>query len=222
MTTIAIAGATGVVGTRALAHFLEDSRVSRVVAVGRRPLQQQHSKLTSRVSDLSDPAAVADALGEPVNVAICCLGTTIKKAGSKEAFAAVDHDAVVAFAQAALRRGAVRFVLVSSVGADAASSSFYLKTKGQTEAGVERLGYQQVTCLHPSFIDDEGARTELRPFERISLPIMKTAFSVFGKKSRLAPITADAVGRAIVRLAFDETAERCRIVDGQKLHEAGE
>ena len=215
---VTIAGASGIVGARALHHLLARPDVERIIAVGRRRLPERLEKLDSHVVDLGSSSAIAAVLPPGIAVAICCLGTTLKKAGSKEAFRAVDHDAVLAFAEAALERGAQRFVLVSSLGADARARSFYLRIKGETEEALARLGYAQLTVVRPSFIDDQGARSEYRPLERFALPLARIVFSIVGRASRYAPVSADAIGKAVVRLAFDETIERVRIVESEQLH----
>jgi uncharacterized protein YbjT (DUF2867 family) len=218
MKTVVIAGASGVVGSRALHHLLGREDVGRVVALGRRPLALQHPKLVSTVVDLRSAAAVAPEIPDGVDVAVCCLGTTMKQAGSREAFRAVDHDAVVAFGEAARSRGARRFLVVSALGASARSRSFYLRTKGEAEEALARLGYPEVTVLRPSFIDDEGARRDARLGERVALPIARAVFSVLGRTSRYAPASADVVARALVRLAFDGGAAGVRVVESDALH----
>lgn len=220
-TNVVIAGASGVVGQRALHHLLASGDVGGVVALGRRPLPLQHEKLTSRVVDLRNETATAAAMPDGTVVAICCLGTTLKQAGSKEAFRAVDYDAIVTFAEAAREQGAQRFVLVSSLGANPRAGNFYLRTKGETEEALARLGYPQLTVLRPSFIDDEGARGDYRPLERLMLPIARSIFSVIGKTRRYAPISADVIGKAIVRLAFDDTTESVRVVESDAVHVLG-
>lgn len=221
MRQVVITGATGVVGSRALQHLLERADLSRVIALGRRPLEVQHAKLTSKVVDLRDVDALAKEIPEGTSAAICGLGTTIKQAGSQEAFRAVDLDAVVAFGKAARQRGVPRFVLVSAIGADPRSSIFYSRTKGEAEAGLSALGFEQLTFLHPSFIDDEGTRRDDRLGERLGLPVAKALFSLVGQTHKYAPIKAVTLGRAAVALAFDETTERVRTVDGPALFSAG-
>jgi uncharacterized protein YbjT (DUF2867 family) len=221
VTTVAIAGASGVVGTRVLGLLLAREEVRLVVAVGRRVLPGTDEKVVSRVVVRWTEESLASELPDRVGLAVSCLGTTMKQAGSKGAFRAVDHDAVVAFAAAALARGARRFLLVSSIGASARSGSFYLRTKGETEEALARLGYPQLTILRPSFIDDQGARREFRLGERVGLPLARAAFAVLGRRSRYAPIPADVIARALVRLAFDETDERVRVVESDRLHAAG-
>ncbi len=221
MKTAVITGASGVVGARTLHHLLERDDVARVVTLGRRPLPVRHEKLVPRTVDLRSPAAMEPEIPEGADVAFCCLGTTMKQAGSKEAFRAVDRGAVVAFGEAARRRGVPRFLLVSSIGASARSRNFYLRTKGEAEDGLAQLGFAQLTVVRPSFIDDQGARPEARMGERLTLPVFRAVFTVLGRKRRFAPIPADVIGRALVRLAFDETAERVRTIESDALHRLG-
>ena len=219
---VVIAGASGIVGTRALQHLLARDDVAHVVAVGRRALPLQHDKLISRMVDLQRKSAIASEIPDRTAVAICCLGTTLKQAGSKEAFRAVDYDAILAFAEAAREERVERFVLVSSIGASPRARSFYLRTKGETEDALVRLNFSHLVVVRPSFIDDQGMRHDYRPLERLTLPLARVIFSVVGKTSRYAPISADAIGQAVVRLALDDTGtERVRIVESEQLHELG-
>ncbi|WP_437595112.1 NAD(P)H-binding protein [Sorangium sp. So ce1000] len=222
MRTVAIIGASGVVGSRVLEHLLAREDVGRVIALGRRVVSVQHPKLESRVVDLQRAAAMIAELPDGVDVAISAIGTTLKNAGSQAAFRAVDHDAVLAFANAARSKGAQRFLFVSSVRADAGSGSFYLRTKGEVEDGLAQLGFPQLIVLRPSLIDDQGARPEHRFGERLALSISRALFSLVGNKThRFAPIPADVIARALVRLAFDSSHERSRIIESDRLHELG-
>jgi uncharacterized protein YbjT (DUF2867 family) len=221
MKSIVIVGASGVVGSRALEHLLACDGVGHVVALGRRLLPVQHEKLVSKVVDLQSSTALRQAVPSDEAIAVCCLGTTMKQAGSKPAFRAVDHDAVVAFGEAARGAGAQRFLLVSATGANAQSRNFYLKTKGEAEEALARTGFSQLTVLRPSFIDDQGTRTDHRLAERIGLPISRALFSIVGRTRRYAPIRADVIAKALVRLAFDVTTERLRIIESDQLHALG-
>lgn len=218
---VVIAGASGVVGSRALAHLLAREDVGSVVALGRRELSTRDDKLVSKVVDLQSSAALAREIPTGSCVALCCLGTTMKKAGSREAFRAVDRDAVVTFAEAARQKDVPRFVVLSSLSADPRSRNFYLRTKGEMERALTELGFPQLTVLRPSLIDDQGTRSEFRLGERVGLALSRALFSVVGKTHRLAPIPADTLGRALVYLAFDKTAEPLRIVESDRLHEIG-
>jgi uncharacterized protein YbjT (DUF2867 family) len=175
----------------------------------------------SEVVDLQSSAALGQAIPRDTAIAVCCLGTTMKQAGSKPAFRAVDHDAVVAFGEAARAMGAQRFLLVSATGANARSRNFYLRTKGEAEEALAHTGFSQLTVLRPSFIDDEGTRADHRVAERIGLPISRALFSILGKTRRYAPIRADVIAKALVRLAFDDTAERLRMIESEQLHALG-
>jgi uncharacterized protein YbjT (DUF2867 family) len=221
MKSVAITGASGVVGARVLDLLLARDDVGRIVALGRRPLATRHDKLVSKVVELQSVAAMERELPDGIDLAICCLGTTMKQAGSKEAFRAVDRDAVVAFGEAALHRGARRFLLVSSLGASAGAGGFYLRTKGEAEEAMARLGFPQLTILRPSFIDDEGTRKDDRLGERLTLPVARALFAVLGKTRRFAPIPAGVIARALERLAFDETAQPVRTVQSEELHVLG-
>src|SRR5207249_4984705 len=122
MATAWLAGGSGLVGGVLLGALLEEDFFARVVCAGRRTLPRQHLKLAQVLVDFSSPAALT-ALEAP-QAAFSCLGTTLRKAGSREAFRAVDHDAVLAFAEAAHSKGARAFLHVSALGADRRSRIF--------------------------------------------------------------------------------------------------
>lgn len=158
-----LAGATGAVGTALLDILLAREDGSRVLAVGRRAPPQKHARLEWVQAELED---FQEALsGRTFDQAFCCLGTTMKRAGSKAAFRAVDLDGVTAFAGAARVGGAGFFGLVSAAGADARSRNFYLRTKGEAEAAVEALGFPSLAIMQPGLL--RGAREEFRAGERL-------------------------------------------------------
>src|ERR1700756_1416032 len=128
---VLLAGANGLAGGCALDALLEAPEVQRVTAVSRRPLARQHRRLANRIVQFE--RLEAQLKGASCDVALCCLGTTIRQAGSEQAFRAVDVDCVLAFARAAKAAGARRFVVISSVGADTNARNFYLRTKGEME-----------------------------------------------------------------------------------------
>jgi uncharacterized protein YbjT (DUF2867 family) len=194
MTTVWLAGASGLVGGELLRLLLADPAFSKVISVGRRTLLIDDPKLLQEKVDFAD-ATSFDALAAP-EVAFSCLGTTIKKAGSQEAFGAVDHDAVLAFARAARAKGARAFVHVSSLGADPGARSFYAAVKGQLEADAAALGFESVHALRPSILD--GHRAESRPLERIGLAFGRALGPVLGK---YRPTPATAVARTMIAKA---------------------
>jgi uncharacterized protein YbjT (DUF2867 family) len=196
--TALVAGATGLVGSHVLALLLADAHWSRVVTVGRRRTSQQHDKLQQRVLDLGELEIVSDL--PHVDDVFCCLGTTIKQAGSQPAFRQVDHALVVGLARAGLRAGATQFLLVSAIGADPESRVFYSRVKGETEAAIRTLPYQGLQIFRPSLL--LGERPEFRLGERIAMlgaPVLQAL--LFGRLRRYRPIHAATVARAMIAIA---------------------
>jgi uncharacterized protein YbjT (DUF2867 family) len=189
--TAVIAGATGLVGSRLLDLLLADDTWERVVAVGRRQVERSHPRLEQQVvdfADLGDLPACTDAFS--------CLGTTIKAAGSQDAFRAVDHDAVVALAEAAYRAGAERFLHVTALGASPRSRVFYNRVKGETERDVAASGVPATVAFRPSMLD--GDRTESRPAERVGLVAMRAVAPLLGRyrPTRVTDLAAAMVAAA--------------------------
>jgi uncharacterized protein YbjT (DUF2867 family) len=159
-----LAGASGLTGGCVLDALLEAPDVSRVLAVSRRPLGREHPRLANRIVQF---ARFEEQLkGASCDAALCCLGTTLRKAGSQEQFRAVDVGCVIAFARAAKAANARRFVVVSSVGADPAARNYYLRTKGEMEGGLEELGFESLDILQPSVL--LSWRSEMRPLELVA------------------------------------------------------
>jgi uncharacterized protein YbjT (DUF2867 family) len=197
--TALLVGATGLVGGHCLGRLLEEPAYARVTVLVRRPLGRKHEKIDERVVDF-------DKLGElsPVPEAddvFVCLGTTIKAAGSREAFARVDHDYVVRAAELGRKGGAKRICAVSSVGADSASSNFYLRVKGEAERDLGALGFEVIEILRPSFL--VGERQERRPGEAIGIALTRVASGLMlGPLRPYRPIDAKIVAQALVRAAL--------------------
>jgi uncharacterized protein YbjT (DUF2867 family) len=188
-----IAGATGLVGSACLNRLLADPEYERVIAVVRRPLAA-HPKLEPRIIDF-DKLRDLDAF--PVDDVFCALGTTIKKAGSQAEFRKVDFEYPKLLAEFGRRCGAGRIALVSSVGADASSSNFYLRVKGETEAAVISTGYESAHIFRPSFLI--GERAERRLGEQVAGPAMNAlGFLLIGSLRRYRAIPAERVGAAMV------------------------
>ena len=195
--TALIAGATGLVGAELLDLLLADPEVARVHSLVRRPSGRANDALAEQVVDFSNLAA--DAIAPPVDEAYCCLGTTMRAAGSRDAFRTVDFELVVAFARLALRLGAPSLTVISSLGADPKSRSFYLRTKGEVEQELIALGLPSLGIVRPSLL--LGLRRELRIGERagelglrLASPLLK------GSLARYRPVHARTVARAMVDL----------------------
>lgn len=195
MKTALLAGATGLVGGELLKILLERPEYGRVVAIVRRPLALSHSKLEQRVVDFDRLAEHADAFA--VDDVYCCLGTTIKRAGSQAAQRRVDFDYPLAIAELARAQGARRYMLVSSMGADAKSSFFYMRLKGEVEAAVTGAGLPAVHIFRPSLL--LGQRQEVRFGERIAVALSPLYGLLMSARSR--PIAARDVAQAMVNVA---------------------
>lgn len=148
--TALVIGSTGLIGTELCQQLLTSEQYSQVIIINRRPSGLSDKKLTERVIDFSD---LEDVGGLPkIDHAFCCLGTTMKKAGSKEAFYRVDFDYVYSFGKLAKSLGCHTFVLVSAMGADAHSSVFYNRVKGEAEEAIGKLGFKSSHFVRPSLL----------------------------------------------------------------------
>ena len=194
---IVIAGGSGLVGKQ-LADCLALSG-AEVHLVSRRPTGQSKPNVQEHVAPSVDwPAIVARI--QPA-VAISCLGTTIRTAGSQEAFKAVDHDLVLAFAAASHNAGAQHFITVSSVGAMTASGNFYLRTKAEMERGLINIGFQRIDIIRPSLLTG-GKRETHRPGEafRILLSPLVDRLMI-GPMRKFASTPSHILAQAIATLA---------------------
>jgi uncharacterized protein YbjT (DUF2867 family) len=192
-----IFGATGLVGRASLGLLLVEERYGRVMAIGRREPVHTHAKLMVRHAALDSIEALDDPALGSVDDVFCCLGTTISKAGSQEAFRRVDHDYVINAATFAKRRGARHFLMVTAVGADARSRVFYSRVKGETEDAVAKLGIENVSIFRPSLII--GQREESRAKERLAKSVANAlSFAMVGPLSKYRPIEATTIARAML------------------------
>jgi uncharacterized protein YbjT (DUF2867 family) len=197
--TVLVAGATGLVGREVLAGLLADDTVAAVHTLGRRDVPLRHPKLTQHQVDFKALPALPR-----VDEAFVALGTTIKVAGSQEAFRAVDHDAVVAVAKAAKAVGAKRLGVVSAMGADKRSAIFYNRVKGETEEALAALGFDTLVIARPSFLagDRESLDQPVRGGEKLALRIsrMLAPFIPNNLKSIDAKLVARALLEGVPRL----------------------
>jgi uncharacterized protein YbjT (DUF2867 family) len=198
--TAAIFGATGLVGRACLDLLLADERYVRIIAIGRREPALSHPKLVVRRAALDTVEALDDPALGAVDDVFCCLGTTLRKAGSQEAFRRVDLDYVVNAASFAKRHGAQHFLMVSAVGADARSRVFYSRVKGEAESAVAKLGIECVSIFRPSFI--LGPREESRSGERLGMVVAAAlSFAMVGRLAKYRPIAAATIARAMLAVA---------------------
>jgi len=198
--TALVAGASGLVGGHVLRLLLQDPTYARVTVLARRELALAHGKLDQRVVGFDHLAQIADF--PRVHDVFCCLGTTMKQAGSPDAFRKVDCTYVVELARVAVRHRASQFLVVTALGADPRSRIFYSRVKGEAEEAVRRLQFDGIQIFRPSML--VGARAESRPAERVAgllSPLVAWAF--VGPLARYRPIKAEAVARALVRVALE-------------------
>lgn len=202
---VLLAGASGMIGSRVLARLLAAPAGPLVLAPVRRPLGREDRRLVSLVCDLSDPAGDAalatrlQARSTALGAYVCCLGTTLRQAGSREAFLEVDRDLVLRLGAIARHLGARQAVMVSSVGASAQSGQFYLRVKGEVERGLAELGFARVDLVRPGLL--LGPRTERRPAEALGqrlAPLLNPLLAGPWRKYRA--IEADVVADAVTAL----------------------
>ena len=193
-------GATGLVGQDCLANLLESDEYDQVRVLCRRPLSVEHLKLDVQVIDLDDMQACQSSF--QVDDVFCCLGTTMKKAGSRQAFRHVDHDLVVLAGQMALRAGAQRFLVVSAVNANSRSPFFYSRVKGQMERALIKLELPLLAILQQSLL--RGQREDRRPaedwgniFNRVIEPLTRWT------DAHWLPVDSHKVADAMVGMALE-------------------
>ncbi len=197
-----LAGSTGLVGQSLLVQALADERIDVVIAPTRRALEPRPRLVNVDWRDLDLPEN--EALWR-VDGAICALGTTRRKAGSAEAFRAIDHDFVLTMASRLRLAGVRHFGLVSAAGADARSPFLYPRTKGDVEQAIRKLEFASLAIARPGFLD--GHRSEKRPVERAMLALFRALGPVLPASARVSPVAV--VARLLLEAAVQaEDGER--------------
>ncbi|WP_201861341.1 NAD-dependent dehydratase [Microvirga soli] len=182
MATLMLVGATGLVGGAVLRQAQDNAHVTRIVAPTRRELPS-HPKLENPLVDFEH--LPADAPWWAVDCVVCTLGTTIRKAGSQEAFRRVDHDYPLTVARLARQHGAGAFALNSATGADPRSRFFYNRVKGEVEEAVQAVGFPSFTVVRPALIG--GDRKEFRPAEFVAMRLLRLAEPLLPRRYRVVP-----------------------------------
>ncbi len=214
-----LAGASGLVGGFCLRRLLAHPGYDSVTVWTRRPLPIAHRKLRVELVDFDSLPVVSG----PCDEAFCCLGTTIRVAGSREAFRRVDHDYPLAMANHAKSAGANAFLMISALGADPGSRVFYSRVKGETERDVTAAGIARTLFLRPSIL--LGPRRENRPGEKLGILFSRLVAPLLaGPWRKYRPVHADIVAAAMVYAAnhdlpsgpieSDRIAELGRLQDG--------
>ena len=212
MNNTLLAGATGLIGHEFAAQWPGPGALHLLV---RRAVPAAGKLHQVHIVDFSALPALPKS-----EAACCCLGTTIKVAGSQAAFRAVDFDAVLAFAKAARAAGVRRFAVVSALGADARSGTFYNRVKGEMEAAVTALGFESLVIARPSLLAGNRAATGQPPRagEQLALAVTAPLARLIPKAWR--PIDAARVARAMQR-ALAEARPGVRVLDSAALQDLG-
>ena len=204
MKTALIIGSTGLIGSQLLKLLLESDQYSTVITFVKRDSGIQHPKLKQYIIDFDKPESYQDFVeGDDF---FCTIGTTINKAGSKEAFRKVDFEYPAQFAKIAEEKKIKQFLIISSLGADATSSNFYLKTKGEIENFLKTSALEKVSILRPSLL--LGNRTEFRLGEKVGAFFMKAfSFMFVGNLKKYKPIESATVAKALFVIAQQNNKE---------------
>ncbi|PQJ85068.1 MULTISPECIES: NAD(P)H-binding protein [Aliivibrio] len=200
LTSIILAGSTGLIGHHLLNSALKNEEIQHVYSLTRRPLDDICSKLIQVINpELSiDKEQVKDNVPK---VGFITLGTTIKKAGSKSALKAIDVSLVVSVAQSMHDIGVERIYVVSCIGASSSAFSHYLKCKGEMEDKVADIGFKQVTFMQPGPLS--GSRTEPRTDEAFLQGVMKVMNPLMkGFLLNYKPIHGELVAQCMLELAL--------------------
>jgi len=196
-----VAGASGLVGRALLDYLRRVNDYRGVHLLVRRPLGISEARFSEHVVDFDRLEDAEPRIGN-VDAAFCCLGTTLRKAGSQAAFRRVDHDYVMAFGGLAAALGARVLAVVSSLGADPGSSNFYLRVKGETERDLAAVGPRSLVILRPSLLT--GDRNEFRLGEKIGGAVLSVLSPLMvGGLARIRPVGAEQVAIAMVQAVRD-------------------
>lgn len=200
MKTAIIIGATGLTGQALLHQLFDDDYYDHVIVFVRKKIEISHTKLIQHCVDFNALDSCKDLIQG--DVVFCCMGTTIKVAGSQDAFKKVDYTYPTEFAKIAKQNNVSTFCLQSSLGADSKSNNFYLKVKGETEDFIRNLNFGLFASFRPSML--LGNRTEFRLGETIGKTVMQgLSFMFVGKLKRYKAIHVNQVASAMIKHATE-------------------
>ncbi|EPN9383863.1 NAD(P)H-binding protein [Cronobacter malonaticus] len=209
MSRLLITGASGLVGSHLLRMLVDEPRVTSIIAPTRRPLRVPMHKVENPCDpQLSD---VLTQLNAPLDIVFCCLGTTRREAGSKEAFILADYTLVVDTSLAGLRLGAKHMLVVSALGANPNSPFFYNRVKGEMETALKAQGWPRLTIARPSLLI--GDREKRRAGESFMAPLFRLL------PGKWKAIEAHTVAQAMVNAALSPAKEDVAVLDSAQLRE---
>jgi uncharacterized protein YbjT (DUF2867 family) len=193
--TALVIGATGLVGTQLVQQLCASEAYSHVTVLVRKALSISHPKLEQKIVNFNNLEFTASSI--KAQDIFCTLGTTIRVAGSQEAFRKVDYEYPVQVAEMALRNGVEQYIIVTALGADARSLVFYSRVKGEVEKKIASLGYKAVLAFRPSFL--VGKRTEPRAGEEFGIIAARLiSFALIGPLRKYRAIEASVVAGAMI------------------------
>ena len=214
---VLIAGATGLVGSALLEILTKEITVQEIIVLGRTEPTLISPKIRFVKTDFANPDTIGDCF-EGVHTVFCCIGTIIKTAGSKEAFRKVDYGIPETLAKLASEHKVKSMMVVSSIGADAQSGNFYLRTKGEMENAVTSYKISKTAFLRPSLIN--GPRKEFRWKELLSKVFLTLfSFMLVGKFKRYKSIDHDVIAMAMWRIS--NSANNTRIYESEDIQWIG-
>lgn len=196
-----ILGSTGLVGSELIKIVSKHSKISRIITLVRNDSgnSSSSSKIEENIVDFNIPDY--EAFFEGVDVVFCCLGTTLKQAGSRKAAHAIDFDLVLKLAKMAKKHSVDHFIVVSSMGADTRSANFYLNTKGKMENKIKELNFNHFSSVRPSLLLGERKASRINEkFGEIALNLF--GFLLKGKLAKYKAIKAEDVAGAMLQIAL--------------------
>jgi uncharacterized protein YbjT (DUF2867 family) len=212
--TALLFGASGLVGNHLLRELLKDNYYEKVKIFVRKPLNINDPKLTEHIIDFNNLSSYSE-LFKGVTI-FCCLGTTIKKAGSQAAFRKVDFDYPYIIGKLCEANNVNHYLLVSSIGANINSKSFYPKLKGEIEQEIIKLGFEKASIFRSSFL--VGERKEKRAGEKIGILISNLfSFLSIGRLKEYKPILAKTVAKAMLATAKKTSNNKISIYESSQI-----
>ncbi|MDM1523562.1 NAD(P)H-binding protein [Empedobacter sp. 225-1] len=207
--TALILGSTGLIGSLLLEKLLNDPNYSKVITIVRKPQQLNHPKIMEIVTDFNSEINLDHI--ETIDTIFSCLGTTRKKTPDLHAYRKIEIDIPVQFAQLGNKKGLTKFHYISSVGANATTSNFYLKMKGEAEKALLHENVKQLFLYRPSLLI--GNRVEYRLAENISAKILPL-FNPFlvGNLSKYKSIEAEKVAQSLLENDVHATSEKVSVL----------
>jgi uncharacterized protein YbjT (DUF2867 family) len=211
MKTAIIAGASGLIGKELLQKLINSDQYHLIYVITRKTVGLADKKIRELVTDFENISQLR--IEEPVDDVFCTLGSTIKKAGSRENFKKVDYEYIVSLARLGKKHGASKFLVVSAMGANQKSTVFYNQIKGMTEETLKNIGFNELVILQPSLL--LGKRSEFRLAERIATIFMKTLSIMIPDNYKA--VSAEKVAGCMVKMALQTNGPVSTIQSGEIL-----